>query len=41
MFDKKFRVTTNETIVIIGNKHGLQELPYEFPNDLRLSTLGN
>ena len=27
--------------VIISNKHGIYELPHEFPNDLRLRILGN
>ena len=27
--------------VIIINKHGIYELPHEFPNDLRLRILGN
>ena len=26
---------------IISNKHGVYELPHEFPNDLRLRILGN
>ena len=27
--------------VIISYKHGIYELPHEFPNDLRLRILGN
>ena len=27
--------------VIITYKHGMYELPHEFPNDLRLRILGN
>ena len=30
--------TTTEKSVIIGNKHGIYELPHEFPNDLRIRT---
>ena len=28
-------------IVIISNKYGIYELPYELPHELRLRTLGN
>ena len=27
--------------MIISNKHGIYELPHEFPNDLTLRILGN
>ena len=27
--------------MIISNKHGMYELPYEFPSDLKLRILGN
>ena len=27
--------------MIIAYKHGIYKLPHEFPNDLRLNTLGN
>ena len=27
--------------VIIGNKHGIYELPHELLNDLRLTIIGN
>ena len=28
-------------IVIVRNKHGINELPHELPNDLRLRIIGN
>ena len=41
MFDKILVSPKVKRIVIISNKHGIHQLPYEFPNDLRLNTLGN
>ena len=41
MFDKIFVSPQVKWMVIISNKHGIYELPYELPNDLRLKTLGN
>ena len=40
-FDKIFVSPQVKRIVIISNKHGIQELPHELPNDLRLRTLGD
>ena len=36
MFLKNIPFTTSETSLIIIKKHGIYELPHEFPNDLRL-----
>ena len=36
-----FPFTTSETMQIIAYKHGIYELPHEFPNNLRLRILGN
>ena len=36
MFDKIFLSAQVKRSVIISNKHGIYELPYELPNDLRL-----
>ena len=36
MFDKIYVSPQVKRIVIISNKHGMQELSYELPNDLRL-----
>ena len=36
MFDKIFVSPQVKRIVIISNKHGIYDLPYELPNDLRL-----
>ena len=41
MFDKIFVSQQVKRIVIISNKHGIHQLPHEFPNDLRLRSLGN
>ena len=41
MFDKIYVSPQVKRIVIISNKHGIQELSHELPNDLRLRTLGN
>ena len=41
MFDKILVSPKVKRIVIISNKHGIYQLPHEFPNDLRLKTLGN
>ena len=41
MFDKILVLPKVKRTVIISNKHGIYELPHEFPNDLRLNTLGN
>ena len=41
MFDKTFLSRQVKRIVIISNKHGIQVLPHELPNVLRLRTLGN
>ena len=41
MFDKTFVSPQVKRIVIISNKHGINGLPHELPNDLRLTTLGN
>ena len=41
MFDKIFMSPQVERIMIISNKHGIYELPYELPNDFRLRTLEN
>ena len=41
MFDQVFVSPQVKRIVIISNKYGIYELPHEFPNDVRLRTLGN
>ena len=41
MFDQIFLSPHVKRSVIISNKHSMYELPYEFPNDLRLRILGN
>ena len=41
MFDIIFVSPQLKRIVIIGNKHGIYELPHELRNDLRLRKLGN
>ena len=41
MFYKIFLSQQMKRIVIINNKHGMYELPHEFPNDLRLRILEN
>ena len=39
MFHKIFVSPQVERIVIISNKHGIYELPYKLPYNLRLRTL--
>ena len=41
MFDKIFMSPQVKRIMIISNKHGIYELPYELPNDLDFRKLGN
>ena len=41
MFDKIYVSPQVKRIVIISNKHGIQELSQELPNDVRLRTLVN
>ena len=41
MFEKIFVLPQVKQIVIIGNKHGIYELPQELRNDLSRRTLGN
>ena len=41
MFDKIFVSPQVKRIMIISNKHGINELPHEFLNNLRFRTLGN
>ena len=38
MFHKIFVSPQVKRIVIISNKHGIYELPYKLPNNLRLKT---
>ena len=40
MFDQTFLELQFKRNVIIGNKHCIDELPHEFPYDLRLIILG-
>ena len=40
-FYQTFLSSQVKQIVIISNKHGVYELPHEFPNDLRPRILGN
>ena len=41
MFYQIFLTPQVEQRAIISDKHGIDELPHELPNDLRLSILGN
>ena len=41
MFDEIFLLLQLKQSVIISNKHGIYQLPHEFPNDLRIGILGN
>ena len=41
MFDEVFLSPQVKPIVINSNKYGIYELPHEFPNELKLRTLGN
>ena len=41
MFDQIFLSLTVKQSVVISNKHGIYELPHEFPNDLKSRILGN
>ena len=41
MFDEIFLSPQVKRVVINNNKHGIQELPHELPNDLSLRTLEN
>ena len=41
MFDQIFLSLTVKQSVIIINKHGIYELPHEFPNDLKSRILEN
>ena len=41
MLDEIFLSPKVKRIVSISNKHGIYELPHEFPNVLRLRKLGN
>ena len=40
IYEILFSLQAKDT-VIIGNKHGIYELPHELPNDVRLRILGN
>ena len=40
-FDQIFLQSQVKRTVIINNKQGIYKLPYELPNDLRLSILRN
>ena len=41
IFDQMFLSPQVKQRVITSNKHGINELPHELPNDLRLRILGN
>ena len=41
MFDQIFLSLQVRQCTIITYKHGIYELPYELPDNLRLTTLGN
>ena len=41
MFDKIFVSPQVKQIVSISNKLDINEFPHEFPNNLRIRTLGN
>ena len=41
MFDQTFLSRETKRSKIIGNKHGIYELPHELSNELRLTVLGN
>ena len=41
MFKQIFLSAQVKRSVIISNKHGIYELPYELPNDLRITILRN
>ena len=41
MFYQIFHSPQVKRGAIISNKHGMYELPHEFPNNLRLRVLGN
>ena len=40
MFYQIFRSPQVKRTMIIGNKHGIYELPHELPNELRIVKLG-
>ena len=40
LFDKIFKSQQMKRIVIISNRHGTCDLPYELSNNLRLQTVG-
>ena len=37
MFDSTFFSPQVKRSVLVGNKHGIYELPHELPNDLRVA----
>ena len=41
MFYQVFLSPEVKKCAVISNKHGIYELPHEFPDDLRLRILGN
>ena len=41
MFYQIFLLQQEKRCLIVTYKHGIYELPYKLPNDLRLKILGN